>query len=251
VPDKIEVMVSNKKGGTMHKKISEYLAIFGSGVVLMTVGCTHQEQVKPLSEQIVKAQSITADSPIPAPTNLGLVGIKSINHAYLQAHTDGEMHASNMHRNEEETWFLIEVNKQKHLYGLQNWRTGHYMSKRSSCAPANSEVLGPTEQWILINGQNFGVVNAVAIRSAADGTFLGANPPGHDNDACGGEVGSGDPNGPVANSGWPGWWVLEPATTPSPGQDAWNTIGNMFKGIVVQGAPLVLDALEAALLTGG
>lgn len=169
-----------------------------------------------------------------AQSNLGMVGIKSVYGRYLQAHTDGEMHASNEHRNEEETWFLIEVDKPNHIYALLNWRNGKFMSKRTNgCAPAVSTTLAPSEQWVLVSGRTFGVVNAVAFRNVADGTYLGANAPGADTPNCGGEVASGRADPPPQNNGaWPGWWVMEGATTPAPGKDFWNTVGGTFQGIV-------------------
>lgn len=106
--------------------------------------------------------------------NLGMVGIKSTHGRYLQAHTDGELHASNEHRNEEETWFLVEVDKANHVYALQNWRTGHFMSRNAKgCAPAVSTTLGPNEKWVLVNGHAFGIENAVGIKSLNGGFYLG------------------------------------------------------------------------------
>lgn len=180
--------------------------------------------------------------------NLGMVGVKSVHGRYLQAHTDGEMHASNGSRNEEETWFLIQVDAQKHLYALYNWRTGNFMSKNigSNCAPAVSTTLSATEEWILVPGKNYGVVNAVAFRSLADNTFLGANPPGNDTN-CGGEVAAGSPAPPQQNGRWPGWWVMEPATAPTAGNDAWNGIGRVFQSIANKINPADVAALIALL----
>lgn len=190
------------------------------------------------------------------PKNLGLVGIKSAWGRYLQAHTDGELHASNERRNEEETWFLIEVDAQRHIYALQNWRTGNYMSKRvNGCAPAVASVISPAEEWRLESGRPYGVANAVILRCVADNTILGTNNPGNDSQ-CGGEITSRDvwgPGGypiPVNNSSWGGWWVLESATQPSPGRDFWNTAGGVFNDIVVKVGPIALDALMAALSAG-
>jgi len=181
--------------------------------------------------------------------NLGMVGVKSTHGRYLQAHDDdGELHASNEHRNQEETWFLVEINRDQHIYALQNWRNGKFMSKRTNgCAPAVSTTLGPAEQWRLVSGGAHGVVNAIAFRSVADGTFVRANGPGEDT-SCGGEVAARDGhNPPVNNSQWPGWWVLERATTPSPGQDPWNTVGGVFQGLVANITPADIVAVLSVL----
>ena len=181
--------------------------------------------------------------------NLGMVGVKSTEGRYLQAHDDnGEMHASNQHRNEEETWFLWEVDKTNHIYALQNWRNGKFMSKHQGtiCSPATSTTLSNPEKWVMVKGTAYGVVNAVAFRSVVDGTYLGANKHGHDN-SCGGEVGAGSPAAPQSNGSWPGWWVLEPATQPSPGKNVWNTAGGAIQGVAVQLAPIALNALMSIL----
>jgi hypothetical protein len=159
--------------------------------------------------------------------NLGMVSIKSVYGYYLQVYTDGELHASNPKINEEETWFLIEVNPKNHIYALRNWRPGKLLSKRTNgCAPAVAVIMSPPEMWVLVSGDKFGAPNAVAFRNLVDGTYLGANKPADDT-ACGGEVMAGSVAPPPQYySGWPGWWVPEPATQPSPGKDLWNTIGN-------------------------
>src|SRR5215813_1237692 len=90
----------------------------------------------------------------PTLKNLGMVGIKSQEGRYLQAHTDGELHSSNEKRNQEETWFLIEVDKDNHIYALQSlparWslsaasavllcrvpRTGFHTADTQTVAPA-------------------------------------------------------------------------------------------------------------------
>jgi hypothetical protein len=195
------------------------------------------------------------------PMNLGMIGIQSAWGAYLQAHTDGEMHASNNSRNEEETWFLVQLDQATKEVALQNWRTGRYLRKDRTnikgCARADATVISPTETWRLESGQPFGVQNAVVIRSVADGTILGTNNPGNDDPGgCGGEVtsrdnwgapGSGAPNIiPSNNSMWGGWWVITPATTiPSPGQDAWNVIGGIFNNIANKISPADFAAIAA------
>jgi hypothetical protein len=201
----------------------------------------------------VAALLLLLGSPLPSAAqglqNLGMVGIQSVHGRFLQAHTSGELHASNSKRNEEETWFLVQVDRAKHIYALQNWRNGKYLSKSGgNCAPAAATTLSVREQWELVPGQRFGIANAVAIRSVADGTYLGANPPGRDTN-CGGEAAAGSAAAPPSNQGmWPGWWVLTPATEPSPGKDAWNTIGGVFAGIAAKINPADVVALLAAIL---
>jgi hypothetical protein len=176
--------------------------------------------------------------------NLGLVGVKSVHGKYLQAHKDnGEMHASNSNRNEEETWFLIEVDKANHIYALQNWDNHNYLSKKPPhCQRADVADIGATEQWILVSGQHYGVGAKVGIRCLADKTFMGANDEGDDTE-CGGEVMTKDAfEPPQGDGGWPGWWTFEAASTPEPGRDFWNAAGGVLVGVAI-------DALSAALLS--
>ena len=182
--------------------------------------------------------------------NKGMVGVKSVFGRYLQANSgNGEMHASNERRNEEETWFLIEIDAAQHIYALQSWKYGKFMRKNreNGCANAESTVISPTEQWILHSGQAAGVVNAVAFRSVVDRTLLGSNRPGQDDNPCGGEVSARDA-GEIGRTGeWPGWWVLEPAETPSPGRDPWNTVGGFFEGMVNRLTAADVAAIIAAI----
>jgi hypothetical protein len=122
-----------------------------------------------------------------------------------------------------------------------NWRNGKFMSKAKpvqqsifgkvftvggQCAPASATVVSTQEMWVLVDGKAFGVQNAVAFRSAADGTYLGANAPGDDT-GCGGEVAAISNAPPPQNDGtWPGWWVLEPAMPPLPA----GTFGIRWEG---------------------
>lgn len=180
-------------------------------------------------------------------TNLGMVGVKSVFGAYLQSYSDTSMHASNMDRNEEETWFLIEVDKANHLYALCNWKYGKFMSKSTSCANATSTVLGTAETWRVYSGQPYGIQNAVCFQSTLDNTFVGTNSPGNNYAPCGGEVGAQGSDGPVGQENWVGWWVIETATTPSPGTDVWNTVGGAIAGIANQISPADVAGLLAAL----
>lgn len=179
-------------------------------------------------------------SPInPGLVNLGMVSFRTNSGRYLQAHSDnGEMHASNEKRNEEETWFLVQVDAVKHIYAIYNWSSGKFISKNtaSGCAPADVTSISKTEEWVLVSGVPFGILNAVALKSLADGTYIGANPPAHD-DKCGGEVAARSTQSPLVRPTWPGWWTLAPATEPSPGKDAWNTAGNFLLGIANKISP--------------
>lgn len=186
-----------------------------------------------------------------AQTNLGMVGLRSVWNRYLQAHyPEGEMHSSNAHRNEEETWFLVEVDKTNNVYALYNWRNGLYISHKHPCAPASSTVLGPHEQWIMVSGKPYGFLNVVALKAKDNGTFLQAGPPGNDT-SCGGEVNAWDQAGPKKDAHWASWWVIEPATTPTPGRDFWNTVGGAVGGVLTKINPADIVKLLAAVGGGG
>jgi len=184
--------------------------------------------------------------------NLGMVGIRSVYNRYLQAHEDnGELHASNPNRNEEETWFLVDLEVDENdpnSYAIYNWKNGQFLSKvDAQCARANSTTLSGPQTWNMILGQDYGVLNAVAFQSAIDGAFLRTEAPGNDTD-CGGEVAAFDKNGPpVANGQWPGWWVLSPATEPTAGKDPWNIVGGYVEGILNKVTPADIVKLIAAL----
>lgn len=184
-----------------------------------------------------------------SPDNLGMVGIKSVHGRYMQSYTNTEIHASNEHRNEEETWFLIQIDKGNRIFAIQNWRTGKYLRKNigDKCVFADRSVIGPDEQWVLVSGKNYNIHNAIAIKSKIDGTYIGANKAGNNVDGCGGEVASGSPAAPQSNSQWAGWWVLEAATEPAPGRDLWNTIGHFIDGIATNIKPADVAKIIASL----
>ena len=133
------------------------------------------------------------------------------------------MHSSNGNRNTEETWFLVEVDVGR-LYALYNWSNGLFLSHDNPCTRANSTILGPSEKWSLVSGKPWGFDNAIALKAADDGSFLGAGPPKHDTQ-CGGEPAAWDKVGIPRDKGWAGWWVFEPADKPEAGKDFWNTVG--------------------------
>lgn len=178
--------------------------------------------------------------------SLGMVSLKSVHGRYLQAHTNGEMHASNTGRNEEETWFLIEVDKANHVYALQNWRTGFFLSKDGNCGVANRTILGPWEKWTMVSGKSYGIENAVAFKGW-DGGYLWTNAPGDDDNDCGGEVHAHQPSYPQGGS-WSGWWVMNGVEKPKPGRDVWNTVGNWFSGYLTKITPADVIAFLGSIL---
>lgn len=191
------------------------------------------------------------------PTNLGMFGIQSCHGAFLQAHSDnGQMHASNDHRNTEETWFIINLDDGQKTVAIQNWDNGKYLSKQSNtCVTATATVIGPNECWHIEDGAPYGVHNADILRCAADRTIIGTNAPG-DNDpgGCGGEVTCRDNWGPGGlqipmNQGmWGGWWVITPATTPDRGSDLWTGIWKTLNGISANINPGDMAAIVGLLI---
>lgn len=199
-----------------------------------------------LSSLIVAAWLLGAAA-VHAQTNLGMVALKNANNGnYMQGKTNGEVHVSNANRHEEETWFLIDIDKSNHLYAIQNWRTGKYLSIDRECPRATGTALGDAEKWELISGKPYGVLNAVVIRSHVSGQRvigIGAA-------ICGGEAATPSglrPGEPPRDSRWPGYWVMESVGAPSRGPDFWNTVGGAFNGIANKIAPIALEALFAAL----
>jgi hypothetical protein len=78
------------------------------------------------------------------PTNLGMVGIRSVFNAYLQAYSSDDLHASNNHRNEEETSFLLGVNQATHDYAIYNWKYGEFIRSGAATALLPQGTSGPT-----------------------------------------------------------------------------------------------------------
>ncbi len=185
---------------------------------------------------------------------LGMVGIKNgVYGMYLQSYAggdkEGQLHCSNPHRNEEETWFLWEISGQQRVYAITNWRNGKFLSaKENGCAKADSVLLTKSEKWRLVSGKSFEVDNAVAFCSVSTGHYLGTQEPGNDIDACGGEVGcgAGSPDGkPVpptqGDKNYVGWWVMESATEPDPGGPTLNDITKFIIKIV----PVAVEVISA------
>jgi hypothetical protein len=219
--------------------------LFVPGLLLLSTGCVSTKR-NPIREKSTAAKSIDENE---TEENLGMISIQSTFGRYLQSHTDGEMHCSNEHVNEEETWFLIEVDKTAHVYAIRNWRNGKYLSKRANgCVWAVESVIGPSEKWVFVSGKKYGIENAVAFKSYADDTYMGTYPPGQDIGKCGGEVAAESPADPPANNGgWPGWWVLQGVGEPQPGKDFWNVVGGKVGDVLNQIKPADVVALIAYL----
>jgi len=186
---------------------------------------------------------------------LGLIGVKSRWNRYLQAYTNGDLHCSNEHRNEEETWFLVEVDRSQHIYALRNWRSGFYLTKTTDprgCADASNTAIGRQQQWYLQRSDPFEVQGAVLFRSVFDTTVLGAYPPGHNDDGgCPGEVTSSGlwPASEIPHtSDFAGFWVLEGATEPTAGKDLCTAIGAGLEAFASKITPADVAAVAALLV---
>ncbi len=179
--------------------------------------------------------------------SIGLMGARSMANRYLQAHTEGELHASNPQRNEEETWVLVQVDPSNNVYALLNWKNARFLSKQRGCAPAVATSIGPSEQWVIVPGSAYSIANAapteitVAFRNVADGTYLVTNGPGNDT-GCGGEVSAtGRAGPPAADGGWGGWWLVDGASKPTSGTP--GVIHNVFTPITqIYGSHLYTEA---------
>lgn len=162
----------------------------------------------------------------------GLYGIKNnASGRFLQAHSDGETHCSQEGCFKEESWIVVEVNKDANQYALLNWNNKRYLSKFTNgapCATAKGDTVTITETWIALNGAPYGLPNCLAFKSAYDGTVLGANDPGSDT-SCGGEVMARDVVDPINHSDWPGWWQLVVAQNP-PVDDPSGTVTGVITG---------------------
>ncbi|WP_305732494.1 fascin domain-containing protein [Trichlorobacter ammonificans] len=139
----------------------------------------------------------------------------------LQAHTDGEMHASQEVQNpgEEERWNVYVWPDGQ--ISLQNFRTNLWLcaepSGRAICdrtAPAS------WEQWRLYAG---GDKTTVCLRSAHS-TWLCAQPPAQDTQ-YGGEVIADRRNA----AAWEHFTMVPSAGQPIKNQTWWNTVGDVLK----------------------
>lgn len=177
---------------------------------------------------------------------IAIVAIPSFSHAqffsitssygrYLQAHTDGEMHASNDHRGNEETWIILFADQQRNTYALKNARTGRFLSfQNDGCLRADRAAVGPWEKFFIEDAGN-GWVRFRTARTDVVGT-LATNGPGDDT-GCGGEVAINN------NAASDVWAVKSHSTAEDPGGGL--DIGQVLKtvadiaGVVVQVAPLI------------
>lgn len=126
-----------------------------------------------------------------APKQYGYISLTSpFQNRYLQAHTDGETHASNDTRHNEETWLLVEIDSSQHIFALRNARNGKYLSvQEADCVRANRDVVGPWEKWYFEKAATNSSDSRYFLRSFRTDFpgYLGTNPPGKDH-SCGGEV---------------------------------------------------------------
>jgi hypothetical protein len=155
--------------------------------------------------------------------------IQSVSGAYLQAHQDnGETHASNNHRGDEETWVIVWSDNTKKTVAIQNVSNGHWLAMREGdCTPAKDTVLGPWQKWKIEDAGN-GWVHIHSARTDYD-RYLAANQPRKDT-SCGGEVASNI----KADSTL---WKISTRTTPSdPG-------GGLDIGTILDTATKVLGAV--------
>jgi hypothetical protein len=178
-----------------------------------------------------------AKNPTPrAGDRVGMFTFRSAAGGYLQAYTGGVLHASQGPNQDdhwkEETWILVVADPAKRYYGLMNYRTHFFISKKpGNCAYANTPVLSRNEIFELIPSDPQKVVDGTIIRAVVDWRPLKAYRPGK-NSECGGEV--------FANEGikvehlaarqssdFDAMWVMEKQTKDPTDQP--NVIGDKFK----------------------
>lgn len=159
-----------------------------------------------LTSKLFLALAISA---VPTLSNAQFFSITSSYGHYLQAHTEGEMHASNDHRGNEETWVIIFADRQRNTFALKNARTGHFLSfQNNGCLRADRTAVGPWEQFFIEDAGN-GWVRFRTARTDVVGT-LATNGPGDDT-ACGGEVAINN------NASSDVWTVRSHSTAEDPG----------------------------------
>jgi hypothetical protein len=201
-----------------------------------------------------------------------LVVLKSRYNKYLQAveHTghpeDGELHASNSHHNEEETWLLYLVDDEKGWYALRNWAHGHYITilptsagpHLSGCPRATAAAAAGPEIWIMRPSENFNIAHKFLLQHKDTSRYLVAEGnEGHDT-SCGGEVDATMvPFAGRSSADWGGWWTLENSGVPTPGSDVWTAfraVGEAIGGAIediTEGVADVVGSIYEILSGGG
>ncbi|HEY1428086.1 MAG TPA: hypothetical protein VGF18_00805 [Candidatus Tumulicola sp.] len=104
--------------------------------------------------------------------NLGLVGIRDENAAWLQASSNGSVRV-NSTRDSQETWFLIAVDRANHVYAVANYRSGRFLAKgtgATACVTAESSSLSAAAEWKIVRGKPR--VDAIGLRNVADSSLL-------------------------------------------------------------------------------
>ena len=193
--------------------------------------------------------------------NLGMMTLLSVHNRYLQSHSsfgaNGEMHASNPQHNQEETWFLFEVDKSAHKYALANWRNSYYMNRTSGNANVHRVMVNSHDPvasaiWTLASGKPFGLPDSLAFQ-AYDGSWLMANPENQNAPGEPGEVYVERNAGPHADPKWQGWFKATTQTTPPTPGDNWpNTLLDWLRHAVSnKQLGVVIEDLVTALLTAG
>jgi hypothetical protein len=180
---------------------------------------------------------------------MGLVAFKSRYGKYLQAHTEGELHGSNSHVNEEETWLLYKLDADKGWVRIQNFRNQNPLTlfyKPLSIAVAGTNITLPpsncpiasmpaqmTENtWIIEPGPG----GKVALKFKSTGKYLTTKGEGDDSH-CGGEV-SADASA-KGGPDWDGWWTVEPAPNPpTSGRTVFSVFGDIGSGLADLGSAL-------------
>jgi hypothetical protein len=181
------------------------------------------------------------------PASRGMIGLVSTDGKFLQAHAsvgaDGSLHASNPHRDEEETWWLISLDQANHKVALANFRNYYFLNRHTGGAGnhrvlTNSHDIIGTAIWTIVSGKDYGLSEDFVAFRAYDGAYMLAN--------SGGDNAAGEPGevymemDPQPGGGnWKGWWRLsEVADRPQPGHDFWNsTAGAIVKvGTTIGGA---------------
>jgi hypothetical protein len=158
--------------------------------------------------------------------------IQSFSGRYLQAHKDnGETHASNDKRGDEETWIIVWADSSKTTVAIQNASNGRYLSMREAdCIPASATQVGAWEKWRIEDAGN-GWVHIHSARTDYD-RYLAANAPGDDT-TCGGEVAS------QIKAGSTNWQIKSHSTTADGGGGGPDIVG------ILNTASQVLQAVVA------